>query len=150
MQLRSRNITSNATPKPVSKPSTATKPAARINLEIQDLEDVHYKSYKSIVGLLEENFRKLNALDSCSLERIKIVTIIFKLVQSKILEIIYLKDDSRYVNIKKLFLVLKNKIPELIRSITDIMNTKIDLDDEKIEEISSCLNLLMKLRKQFK
>jgi len=132
--------------------TTMTKAVSQIeiNLEVHDQAEIHNESLKTIVELLHENFRKMNAIESKSLERIKIVTTIFKLVQSKMVEIIYLKDDSRYANINKLFLVLKNKIPELIRSITEIMNEVVDFSDEKIEDISACLDLLMKLRKQFK
>jgi hypothetical protein len=141
MQLRSRNITTTTIP---TKPVRANKD--RINLLVGH---VHYKSFLSIVGLLRENSRKMEALDYSSLERIKIITTMFRLVQSKIFEICYLSKIPHYLNIKKTYMAIKDKIPQLIQSISNIMNDRIDLEDEKIEEISACLDLLMKLRKRF-
>jgi hypothetical protein len=127
--------------------TTATK-QIKISLEVQDIGDVHYKSYLSIVETLQENFKKLRTQEY-TLERIKIISTIFRLVQSKMIEMRYLMELDRY-SIKKYYLAIKDKIPHLIRDISEIVINRVDLDDSEIEEISSCLNLLMKLSKQFK
>jgi hypothetical protein len=115
-----------------------------------DQGEIYYKSFRTIVESLQYNFSKVNALKFTSLERISLFRTIFQLIQTKIVEINYLKDDSRYASEKKLYLAIKDKIPQLIHSITDIMTVMVDLDDDKIEEITSLLGLLMKLRKQLK
>jgi hypothetical protein len=120
------------------------------HLEATIRSQLYYKSFQSIVDLLHENFRKINVLETNSLERIDIFRTIFELVQTKIIEINYLKDDPAYISIKKLYLSIKNKIPELIQDISIKMIEKIDLDDKKIEEMTDCLCLLTKIRMQLK
>ena len=127
---------------------TTTKSAIQVTIQL-DQGEIYVKSFKEIHEALHYNFSKLEALKS-NLERINLFITIFELVQSKIVEIIYLKDDTRYPGFKKLYLTIKDKIPEHIRDISEIVINRVDLDDSEIEEISSCLNLLMKLRKQFK
>ena len=138
MQLRSGKTTAKMTSQ------------IKITLEVQDQASIHYKSFQSIFGLLRENFTKIALLDRNSLEKVKIFRTIFQLVQSKMVEFSYLKEQPQYANIKKMYLIIKDKISELIRSITNIIITRVELDDEKLEEITSCLILFMKLRKQFK
>ena len=140
MQLRSGKTTAKSASKPATK---------QISLEVQDVGDLHYKSFLSIVKTINENFKKLRT-EKYSLERIKIISTIFKLIQSKMVEICYLVEIPRYAIIKKTYLNIKDKIPQLIQEISEIMIGGVNLDDSEIEEISSCLNLLMKHRKQFK
>ena len=116
-----------------------------------DQYDIHYKSFKEIYDALRYNFRILDALELTSLKRIRVFNTIFQLVQSKIVEINYLNEHSIHPNIKKFYVTIRNKIPELIKSISNIMYIDlIDLDDRQIEDMTSCLGLLMKLRKHFK
>lgn len=129
--------------------TTASK-QIKICVEVQDKGEMHYKSVQSIFGLLFKNFTKMDTLEYTSLERIRIIRKIFILVESKMDDFHYLIQLPLYENIKKLYLIITDKIPRLIRSISEIMNDRVNLDDSEIEDISSCLNLLMKLRKQFK
>ena len=129
--------------------TTAKHATKQISLEVQDVGDLHYKSFLSIIKTINENLKKLSTVKY--LERIKITSTIFKLIQSKMVEICYLVEIPRYdAIIKKTYLIIKDKIPQLIQEISEIMIGGVNLDDNEIEEISSCINLLMKLRKQFK
>ena len=128
--------------------TTAKHATKQISLEVQDVGDLHYKSFLSIIKTINENLKKLSTVKY--LERIKITSTIFKLIQSKMVEICYLVEIPRYAIIKKTYLNIKDKIPQLIQEISEIMIGGVNLDDSEIEEISSCLNLLMKHRKQFK
>jgi hypothetical protein len=142
MQLRSGKTAAN-----MSRP---VKNVMKVPVLVQDQGDAYYKSFQSISGILLSDFGKLNAMKSTSLDRVSIIIKIFKLVQTKITELRYLKDDARYASIKKLYLAIKDKIPELISSLSNIMEHTHALDDESIEEITSCIALLAKLRKEFK
>ena len=128
--------------------TTAKHATKQISLEVQDVGDLHYKSVLSIIKTIIENLKKLSTVKY--LERIKITSTIFKLIESKMVEICYLVEIPRYASIKKTYLIIKDKIPQLIQEISEIMIGGVNLDDSEIEEISSCLNLLMKLRKRFK
>ena len=84
---------------------TTTKSAIQVTIQL-DQGEIYVKSFKEIHEALHYNFSKLEALKS-NLERINLFITIFELVQSKIVEIIYLKDDTRYPGFKKLYLTIK-------------------------------------------
>ena len=115
------------------------------NSNINNVNQHYHNTFRPITKELLSNFKKMTETEN-KIEKIKIATIVFELINKKIAEIIYLKDQPEYQWMTNLYTSIKKRIPGLIEEVSQIMITEEKIDDTNIKIITNFLELMLKVR----
>jgi len=107
-----------------------------------------YDSLLEVQNTLQEHLTHFNK-ETRFIEKIKLSIIIYDIVESKIHVMNQIKDEPQYQNVKKLYNIIKYKIPVLIKHVSEVIIQQEKINNEHIELIAKFFEKMMKVRNLF-
>ena len=112
------------------------------------INENYYNRFNTIISDLLKYFKQMSDTEN-KFEKIKIATTVFELINSRIVELLFLNGKQGYSSITKLYTSIKNRIPELIDQSYEMIKMNENMESEKIESITKFLQIVLKVRNKF-
>jgi len=136
MQLRSRNN------------STVSKTFVAQPMDTKTIE-ICYSSFLAIKYDLLSKLDDFN-MEKNHIQKIKKSLVIYKIVDSKLTELKFLKDQHGFSSLKQFYEIIHRKINHLMKEVsTIIMMEEIHLEEENIDLIAEFFQFMLKIRNKF-
>jgi hypothetical protein len=145
MQLRSRNNV--LTPASATARITATPKTQVLQMDKKTIE-LCYESFLTIKYDLLIKLDDFNK-EKHHIEKIKKSIIIYKMIDSKIVELKFLKDQPGFSTLKHFYDIIHKKINKMMKDVSNIITEESHIEDENIELIAEFFRFMMKIRNKF-
>lgn len=141
MRLRTRNIV----PTPASANATTKTQVVPMDKKTIEL------CYESFLDIKYELLIKMDDFknEKCRIQKIKKSIIIYKMIDSKIVELKFLKDQPGFSSLKQFYDIAHKKINKMMKDVSNIITEESHINEDNIELFAEFFRFMMKIRNKF-